>query len=187
MDEKQIEIPMGKRVNFFTGMVLGVEEFTQEFDYLRDRMRWLARELLGRGTVSGLQVSTAPEDDARESIRVNPGLAVDGQGNLIQLHSPVHCPPPDRGTSAYLVLQWAERETDPVPISGAGGDEQQSMPSRVEELAVLRYETGLKTARQSGVILARLTKARKLWKIDKTFRVRRRKASPADSQPPRNM
>lgn len=175
MDEKQIEIPMGKRVNFVFGMILTAEEFTQEFSYLRDRMRWLARDLVGRGTVSGLQVTTSSDKDTADSIRVNAGMAVDAQGNVIHLESPVHCPPPEKGSSAYLVLGWVERETDPIPVFGAGSDAEQTHRSRVEELAIFRYETNQKAARQSGVILARLKKARGKWKVDKEFRVRRRK------------
>lgn len=141
MDDNPLEVPMGKRVNFSFGMLLTVDEFTQEFSYLRDRMHMLARELIGRGTVSGLQVSPAVEKEAAGSIRVNAGLAVDGEGHLIYLESPVLCPLPQNGTTAYLVLGWAERGTDPVPLFGTGDEDEQRIPSRIEELAVLRYET----------------------------------------------
>ena len=43
-----------KHVKYTLGMVLGVDDFDQEFAYLSARDRWLARDLHGYGTVSGL-------------------------------------------------------------------------------------------------------------------------------------
>src|SRR5437763_106871 len=45
-----------KHVNYTLGMVLGVDDFTQEFAYLSGRDQRLARDLLGYGTVSGLRL-----------------------------------------------------------------------------------------------------------------------------------
>src|SRR5258706_16034791 len=69
-----------KHVNYAQGMVLGVDDFVQEFAYLAGRDRWLARDLLGFGTGSGLQVSTAPGagaikgNDARGGARSSRGV-----------------------------------------------------------------------------------------------------------------
>ncbi|MFZ1476275.1 MAG: hypothetical protein WAT18_00905, partial [Sphingorhabdus sp.] len=46
-----------KHVNFSTGMVLGVEDYRQEFAYHSARDRWIVREIAGYGTLSGLSVS----------------------------------------------------------------------------------------------------------------------------------
>jgi hypothetical protein len=172
MNKKQIEIPFRKRPNYAYGMILGVEEFVQEFSYFIDRTRFLNRELHGYGTVSGLEVST-PED-AAESIIVNAGVAIDRMGNEIFLPSAVSCPFPEAGDTAYLVLYWAERETDPVPVPSAEGD--QMMPSRVEEYAILRYEPEEGTTDPSGVVLAYLKKVDGQWEIDKKFPVRKASA-----------
>jgi hypothetical protein len=45
-----------QHVNFTKGMVLGVDDFAQEFAYLAGRDHWLVRDALGYGTVSGLRV-----------------------------------------------------------------------------------------------------------------------------------
>jgi hypothetical protein len=171
MNEKSIEIPLRKRPNYAYGMILGVEDFRQEFSYFVDRMRFHNRELHGYGTVSGLEVST-PED-AAESIIVNIGVAIDQLGNEIFLPAAVRCPFPDNGDIAYLVLYWEERETDPVPVPGSGNEADQMMPSRVEEYAVLKYEPEEGITKTFGVVLARLRKVRGQWKLDKKFPVRK--------------
>ena len=68
-----------KHVNFNVGMVLGVDDFTQEFAYLSGRDQWLARDLIGYGTVRGLNVRMevdAPSLSRLESGKVlNPTVA----------------------------------------------------------------------------------------------------------------
>ena len=58
-----------KRVNFTLGMLLGVDDFVQESAYLA-RTRELARELLGYGTVHGLQVVIEADGDNGPRVRV---------------------------------------------------------------------------------------------------------------------
>ena len=174
MNNKQVEIPFRKRNNYAYGMVLGVEDFQQEQSYLIDRMKLHNRMLHGYGTVAGLEVSSSEEE--AQSILVNAGMAIDPQGNEIMLPSTVQCPFPETEEETYLVLYWAERETDPIPVPGSGSEDNQTAPSRVEEYAVLRYETEEDGAEPTGVVLARLKKVHEKWKIDKKFRVRRVKA-----------
>jgi len=45
-----------QHVNFAKGMVLGVDDFRQEFAYLSGRDQWLVRDAIGYGTLSGLRV-----------------------------------------------------------------------------------------------------------------------------------
>ena len=47
----------GKRVNYTQGMLLGVDDFVQEQEWGMARRHELAREVLGYGTVRGLQVT----------------------------------------------------------------------------------------------------------------------------------
>jgi len=171
MNEQPIEIPLRKRHSYAYGMVLGVEDFKQEQSYFIDRMKLHNHMLHGYGTVAGLEVSSS--EDAAKSILVNAGMAIDPQGNEIMLPSAVQCPFPENGEKAYLVLYWAERETDPVPVPGCGNEGDQSVPSQVEEYAILKYEADKVDAKHAGVVLARLKKARGKWKIDKKFRVRK--------------
>ena len=46
-----------KHVNYTLGMLLGVDDFNQEFAYLSGRDKWMARDLDGYGTLCGLKVS----------------------------------------------------------------------------------------------------------------------------------
>src|SRR5258708_29565187 len=71
-----------KHVNYAKGMVLGVDDFTQEFTYLSGRDEWLARELIGSGTVAGLAVKM--EDDGAHGPRgrVKTGSAISPPGLL---------------------------------------------------------------------------------------------------------
>lgn len=58
-----------QHVNYARGMVLGVDDFTQEFAYLSGRDRWLARDAIGYGTLGGLRVFV--ENDGTEGPRVH--------------------------------------------------------------------------------------------------------------------
>jgi hypothetical protein len=73
-----------KHVNFTYGMVLGVDDFTQEFGYLSSRDQWLCRDLIGYGTVSGLSVAVEV-DAAGPRVIVNPGVAVTPRGELVRV------------------------------------------------------------------------------------------------------
>ena len=63
-----------RHVNFAKGMVLGVDDFRQEFAYLAGRDQWLARDAVGYGTLSGLRVfveasGVRPEVGLRATLR----------------------------------------------------------------------------------------------------------------------
>lgn len=73
-----------KHVNYTLGMVLGVDDFMQEFAYLSGRSRWITRDLLGYGTVSGLKV-TIEQTQRGPQVKVDPGVAVNPQGQLIRV------------------------------------------------------------------------------------------------------
>src|SRR5947199_6841814 len=78
-----------KHVNYALGMVLGVDDFTQEFAYLSGRDQWLARDLLGYGTVCGLRV-TVDSTSRGPHVTVEPGTALSPQGQLIRV-TPAQC------------------------------------------------------------------------------------------------
>src|SRR5262245_24165111 len=74
-----------KHVNYTLGMVLGVDDFTQEFAYLSGRGQELARTLGGYGTVSGLRVTIEGPQ-----VVVSPGVAVSPSGQIIRV-TPTQC------------------------------------------------------------------------------------------------
>ena len=72
-----------KHVRYTLGMVLGVDDFTQEFAYLSNRDQWLARDLIGYGTATGLCVDIHPKGSTR--VMVSPGAAVTPRGVLVRV------------------------------------------------------------------------------------------------------
>jgi hypothetical protein len=124
-------------VNYTLGMVLGVDDFTQEFAYLSGRDQWLARDLGGYGTVSGLRVSI--ETDARgPRVVVDPGVAISPGGKFIRV-CPAQCAwlndwlagvrddpaffarvgsPPASSLRLYVTLCYRQCPTDLAPVPG---------------------------------------------------------------------
>lgn len=168
MNNKQTEIPLGRRNNYFAGKLMTAQDFNDEQTYFRNRLRLHNQLLLRCGCVSVLKVSISKNKPA--SIIVHTGIAIDPQGNEIVLSSDVECPLPENPKMRYLVAYWAERGTDFIPGFGSGSEGVHSEPSRVEEYAILKYEENLDEAHRSGIVLARLKQVRGKWKIDEKFR-----------------
>ena len=71
-----------KRVRYSTGLVLGVDEFTQDQAYFMERDRLLTRALHGYGIVQGLRAHLDSSEDLLQ-VRVEPGLAVEPSGQHV--------------------------------------------------------------------------------------------------------
>src|SRR5215204_1960431 len=140
------ESDLTKHVNYTAGMILGVDDFTQEFAYLAGRDRWLTRDALGYGTISGLSIQIE-KDAGKNDIRVlvNAGVAVSPRGQFICVPTPqcaylnewlaaakpedlntyvrhasppVSSPPVSDELTLYVVLCYRDCPTDKVPIPG---------------------------------------------------------------------
>jgi hypothetical protein len=100
-----------KRLRFFTGQVLTAQSFELEQKYFREKLKRHNRALHGFGIVSGLKVIV----EAGQII-VEPGLALDCQGNELVVGKPVVVSPVtcDR-PSAYVQVGFAEEYTDLIP------------------------------------------------------------------------
>ncbi len=141
-----------KHVNFTLGMVLGEDDFRQEFAYLAGRDQWSARDLLGYGTACGLRV-TIENDENGPQVAVTAGAAVSPRGQLIRV-KPTQCAylndwlalDKNRtwlgslvGTTAtvrlFVVLSYRECRTDQVPIPGepCRSEEESMAASRVAD------------------------------------------------------
>jgi hypothetical protein len=72
-----------KHVNYTLGMLVGAADFDAEFAYQSGRDKWIVRDLIGHGVVSGLEL--AIEDSGAEGPRivVGPGVAVAPSGQVI--------------------------------------------------------------------------------------------------------
>ena len=80
------------RVHYETGVLLNDDDFIAEQNYHRGRLARSLQYLIGSGTVAGLRVThqAAVEGDAEtpaseEKIKIEPGLALDAYGRLIEL------------------------------------------------------------------------------------------------------
>jgi hypothetical protein len=145
-----------KHVNYALGMVLGVDDLTQEFSYLSQRDQWLARDLHGYGTVWGLAVSLGDGGPRGPEVLVSSGVAINPRGQLIRV-APAQCAAVNdwlqshaadvvthRAATAtagiftvpvYLVLSYRTCLTDPVPIAGepCRSEDDSTAPSRVAD------------------------------------------------------
>lgn len=141
-----------KHVNYTLGMVLGVDDFTQEFAYLSGRDQWLARDLLGYGTVCGLRIGKDSGKNGPE-VTVTAGVALSPRGQLIHV-SPAQCAslndwlsaheeevtdaygsPPDSPLRLYVVLRYRECPTDDQPVPGepCRTEAEATAPSRIKD------------------------------------------------------
>jgi hypothetical protein len=139
-----------KHVNYTLGMILGVDDFVQEFAYLSARDQGLARDVVGYGTVCGLKV--AIESDSRgPRVAVSPGTALSPRGQTIRVCA-AQCAyladwvkdhrreivdrlgsPPDSEVTAHIALCYRDCPADSVPIPGepCRAEEDVMAPSRL--------------------------------------------------------
>jgi competence ComEA-like helix-hairpin-helix protein len=138
-----------KHVKYNLGMVLGVDDFDQEFAYLSHRDQWLGRDTIGYGTVCGLKVSIEIEGEKGPRVVVEPGVAINPRGQLIRV-TPAQCAylndwlaaaanreavareygsPPIDELHLYVVLCYRDCPTDDQPVAGE--------PCRTEEEATV--------------------------------------------------
>lgn len=81
--------PRAERPAFATGLLLDAQDFTDEQTYHRGRLARALAFLAGGGTLAGLRVEYVPPATGQvEEIRVQPGLAVDRLGRLVELLRP---------------------------------------------------------------------------------------------------
>jgi hypothetical protein len=151
-----------KHVNYTLGMVLGVDDFNQEFAWLSGRDRWLARDAIGYGTLNGLAVSMESPTPAKgPRVNVTSGSALTPRGQLVcvkpdqcaflnewltahKADIPLLLGSPISGTIAlYLTLCYRHCPDDLVPIPGAPcrTEDQLQAPSRLVDGFSLDFRT----------------------------------------------
>jgi hypothetical protein len=77
-----------ERVNYATGVLLQADDFRDEQTYHRGRLAIAMRHLAGFGTLAGLRVRAPAAEDNELELHVDPGLALDRYGRLIELREP---------------------------------------------------------------------------------------------------
>jgi len=152
-----------KRLRYFTGQLLSADDFRDEQQYHLGRRHLHNRALHGWGVATGMSV-TVSDDTSSQSVVVDPGLALDRHGREIELAAPVAVRLGIPGCSQYVIVEYAEKETDPVPSLTEG---TLMAASRIEEGASIRLSHEAPT--DDGVALARLVSDSTRWKLDSAF------------------
>jgi hypothetical protein len=155
-----------KRLRYFAGQLLNANDFREEQRYFIRRRHSHNLALHGSGVVTGLSV-TVSGDTSSPSLVVEPGLALDPHGREIELAAPVAVQLGNPGCPHYVIIEYAERETDPVPSLMEGT----LMASRIEEGASIRLSHEAPTT--DGIALARLVSDSTGWKVDSAFNARK--------------
>ena len=146
-----------KHVKYTKGMVLGVEDFDQDFIYGHAHWRWVNADVLGFGTVSGLKVTSEIGTEGPR-VRVSKGVALNEKGEMIcvqedqcaylnkwlavpenkakvESHIDFAGSPPGDLVNLHVVLCFEACETDRVPIPGepCRSEETAFAPSRIAD------------------------------------------------------
>lgn len=150
-----------KHVNYSLGMVLGVDDFNQEFAYLAGRDRWLARDAIGYGTLCGLALSVDVVPTRGPRLTVTTGSALTPKGQLVCV-KPNQCAflndwlaanqsqvaellgsPPAGTIDLFLTLCYRDCPVDLVPIPGAPcrSEDELMAPSRLVDDFSLELRT----------------------------------------------
>jgi len=151
--------PGTRRPRFFSGRMLTADDLHQEQQYHLARHRHHLRTCHGSGVIEGLQVDV---ESGGAAISVKPGLVIDREGREIlvcekvNLAIALNTPSP-----AWIVVEYAERLIDPVPIAPQGHE-----ASRVEEGCNIVLASATPT---SGVAIARLIREQDAWRVDTAF------------------
>ena len=163
-----------KHVNFAKGMVLGVDDFRQEFAYHAGRDRWLARDAIGYGRLAGLDVTIDDTPDGPR-LKVSSGSALAPSGQLIcvtadqcalfsrwlakpenasQIDAIAGGSPPASSVSLYLTLCYADCQTDNVPIPGepCRSEDELMAPSRIADDYRLELRTEAPAQREEDAL-----------------------------------
>ena len=160
-----------KHVNYTLGMVLGVEDFNQEFAYTHAKLQLLAREAIGYGTLTGLTVGTETTGKGPR-VTVTSGAALVPPGRLVCVNT-AQCgyvndwlaahkteipallgSPIDSTLTLYLTLCYRECPVDPVPIPGepCRSEDELMAPSRLVDDFVLELRPQAPDQREEDLI-----------------------------------
>lgn len=157
------------RPRYFQGKLLAAQDFTAEQDYFRARLRRHNRRLHGWGVVDGFEVAVEAAATG-DVVRVQPGLALDPQGEEIELHDEALVPVGSMGSgSLFVLVRYEERPCDPQPTPSPDGAAVVE-PSRIAETCAVVLTTAVAA---DAVAIARLVQRRARWRVDPRFKVAR--------------
>ena len=149
-----------RRPRFFSGRLLTADDLSEEQNSQLATHRRHLRTLHGSGIVHGLEVNA---DTDNGTLAIEPGLAIDAHGREISLaERALIAIPPESAGPAWIVLEYAERLVDPVPVPTTDGTTE---PSRIEEGCRVVAAASADT----GVAVARVVRGGDGWCVDRSF------------------
>ena len=159
--------PGAQRVNYFSGMVLGTDDFTAEQNYFLRKIHRLNRMLHGAGVATGLSV-TLERTGSSAQVVIAPGLAFNPRGEEIEVCAPASLLLPALGKSLLVLLRYAEQPCSPVPAPD--GDPQADPPTRFSRITETFSATLAPAIDDIAVALARVNFSRGRWALDRKFK-----------------
>jgi hypothetical protein len=131
-----------ERNKYFYGKLMTARDFEDEQAYHIEKRKHHNRYLHGYGIVCGLRV-VPTQPPQRRYVMVEPGVALDPWGRDIVVCEPTEFEligrgepdPCDKSNSLYVVLEYREADTEPVPVPNepCGSEEDTVAPSRIME------------------------------------------------------
>jgi hypothetical protein len=135
-----------KRVNPFQGLVIDADAWQDAHNYHRNQQRLHLLAFHKTGIVEGLEV--AANDPANLSVTIQPGLAIDPEGNTIIISQTQNYQIQTRQKGIiYLVIQFREIPTEPYQPPEGGQATRILEAYRIEQRDKLPSEPHLELAR----------------------------------------
>ena len=159
--------PGAQRVNYFSGMVLGTDNFTAEQSYFLRKIHRLNRMLHGAGVATGLSVTLEGTGSSAQVV-IAPGLAFNPRGEEIEVCAPASLLLPVQGKSLLVLLHYAEQPCSPVPVPTA--DPQAESQTRFSRITETFSATLAPATDDTAVALARVNFSRGRWALDRKFK-----------------
>ena len=166
-----------QRVNYFSDMLLGVDDFQVEQNYFRTRLNRHNRLLHGSGIADGLAVTVEDGTNGANGpngpqVTIAPGFALDRHGNEIWVDKPATLTLPEQGAALFVQVSYAEQPCGLTPLADGNppevtAGESTSRTTRIAETfsAALAVEPAV-----DAVVVARLRQVRGRWRVDPGFK-----------------
>ena len=149
------------RNRYFTGRLLGTDDFEQEQTYHRTKNRRHNRLFHGVGIVRGLSVALEPRAGGDPDVVVSPGVAIGPDGDELVLCEPVSVDVCTSPSTCYVMVALVEQPAGPLPDGES---------SRIEESAAVATA---ETVPDGYLAIARLRQEAGAWRIDSGYKAPR--------------
>jgi hypothetical protein len=170
--------PSLRRPRFFSGKLVTPEDLELQQQYFREKLKRHNRSLHGFGIVSGLKVTVNSGQ-----IVVEPGLALDCEGNELAIETEQSIVPPSNADwhTAFVNVRFVEENAGllPTPESAAGFNLAATLTESFE-LVVTKENSNrghkhlracwLACGQPHALTIAKLRHRSQGWRVDRAYR-----------------